>query len=337
MSVTRSTYLIHQGATLARDGERLVLRARGEAPTDVSVQGLRQLVLMGGIAPTPRAVELLLERGVDTVLLTRSGKYLGRLVGGPSSAVALRMAQYRALDDQARALDLARAIVIGKLRTQRSLLIRHLRRYGDDERLRASALALRFSVARAERAATVDELRGCEGSGAAAYFRGFGALLRTDEFRFDGRNRRPPMDPVNALLSLGYTLLTTAVEGALAVVGLDPYLGALHAPLSGRPSLACDLVEEHRVAAVDAVVVAAINKRAFRPEDFEDAGPGEPVVIKKHALRWMVTLFERRMERAVVYPPTGRRLPYREIVLQQARAFARAIEEGGSYQPFEAR
>jgi CRISPR-associated protein Cas1 len=337
MTVTRSLYLVHRGATLARAGEHLVLRARGEKPTEIQIHGLRQLVLVGGIAPTPRAVEALLDHGIDTVLLTRTGRYLGRLVGGPSSAVALRLAQYRAIDDAGRALALARAIVIAKLRAQRVLLLRHLRRHGHDDALSVAARSLRFSVARAERASSLDELRGCEGAGAAAYFRAFGRLLRTQDFQFDGRNRRPPLDPVNALLSLGYTLLTTAVEGALAVVGLDPYVGTLHAPLSGRPSLACDLVEEHRVPVVDSLVVAAINKGAFRPEDFEECGPGEPVILRREALRWMVTLFERRMERPVFHAPSGRRLPYREVVLQQCRAFARAVEEGTEYVPFESR
>lgn len=335
MTVTRSLYLVHRGATLARDGEHLVLRARAEPAVPVHILGIRQLVLVGGIAPTPRAIELLLDRGIDTVWLTSTGRYLGRLVGGPSSSIALRLAQYRALDQPTRALELARAIVEARLRSQARLLHRHARRHGPDDELRRAITALHFNRLRAATACDLDTLRGCEGAGAAAYFSVFGKLLRNPDFRFDGRNRRPPLDPVNALLSLGYTLLTTLVESCLAVVGLDPYLGALHAPQSGRPSLACDLVEEHRVPVVDSLVVAAINRRAFRPDDFEEVGPGEPVVLTRDAVRWMITLYERRIEREHVYPPAGQRLPYREIVLQQCRAFARALQDGASYRPFE--
>src|SRR5690606_9515188 len=109
--------------------------------------------------------------------------------------------------------------------------------------------------------------------------------------------RRPPLDPINALLSLGYTLLTNVVEGALRIVGLDPWLGSLHAPLAGRPSLACDLVEELRAPSIDALVVSAVNHGAFTPDDFEEVGEGEPVVMKRPTVRWLITLFERRLAR----------------------------------------
>jgi len=163
----------------------------------------------------------------------------------------------------------------------------------------------------------------------------FGGLLRAPGFHFDGRNRRPPMDPVNALLSFGYTILSNAVEAAVSVVGLDAFLGALHAPAAGRPSLVCDLVEEFRAPVVDALVVGAINVAEVTPEDFEDAGPGEPVVVRREALCTVLRLLERRLTSPVHYAPLGKKLPYREVLLQQARHLARVVlGEDAAYQPF---
>jgi CRISPR-associated protein Cas1 len=168
--------------------------------------------------------------------------------------------------------------------------MRHARRHGLGEPVDTAAIAIQACIARLESAGSLDAVRGCEGAASAAYFRVFGEMIRADGFHFPGRNRRPPMDPVNALLSLGYTLLLNTVEAAIQLVGLDPQLGTLHAPETGRPSLACDLVEEYRAAVVDPLMVGAINQRQVTPDDFEEAGEGEPVVVKREALRTVVSL-----------------------------------------------
>ena len=330
----RAVYVTYPGAMLRRDGELLQVWARREKQSEIRVQDLEQLVLMGNIILTPAAMDLLISRGIDTVLLSAHGRYRGRIVSGLSGNVRLRVAQYRVFTDRDRALDLARRIVAGKTRNQRSFLLRQARAAGDDE-LRRSEASLRAAVARLSLCTTLDQVRGCEGSASAAYFRVFGKFLRGEGFRFDGRSRRPPLDPVNALLSLGYTLLHNAVESAVQVVGLDPYLGTLHEVLAGRPSLVCDLVEEHRAPLVDRLVVAAINRGAMRADDFEDAGPEEAVIVKREALRWFVTLFERRMQRPVEYPPEARRLPYRVVIEQQVRRMARHVLGREEYACFE--
>jgi len=203
--------------------------------------------------------------------------------------------------------------------------------------LRGACVSMRAAAERLDRCSTLDEIRGCEGSAAASYFRVFGTLIDTAGFRFDGRNRRPPMDPVNALLSLGYTLLANAVEAAVHVVGLDPYLGALHSPETGRPSLVCDLQEELRAPVVDALVLAAIHRKAIEAGDFEDAGEGEPVLMKTEAVKTMARLFERRLLRGVRYEPAGVRLSWRGVIEQQARAMARCFLKGAAYEPFTPR
>lgn len=333
----RTVYVAHDGATLRREGQRLRVMARRRPVAEVAVHDLGQLVLMGNVVLTPAAMDLLVDRGVDTVLLSHRGRYQGRLVGALSGNVRLRLSQYRMLTDEAAVPDLARRFVAAKIANQRVQLMRSARRHGQSEDLARGRIALRASSLRLSTCDTLDEVRGCEGAASAAYFRVFDAMLRAPGFRFDGRNRRPPMDPVNALLSLGYTLLSNVVEAAIHVVGLDPYLGALHAPVANRPSLVCDVVEELRAPVVDALVVAALNKSAFRPEDFEDAGQGEPVVLRRETLRWFVTLFERRMERGAHYAPFGKRLSWRDIAEQQARRLARHFLEDEAYEGYSMR
>ncbi|GAB4200719.1 MAG: CRISPR-associated endonuclease Cas1 [Sandaracinaceae bacterium] len=337
----RSVYIAHDGATLRREGELLVVTARREKVSEVPLRDVEQLVLLGNVTVTPAAMASLADRGIDTVFLAASGRYRARLVGAGSSNVRLRLAQYRAFTDDDTVRDVARRIVRGKIAAQRVMLLRWARRTPDDpegraaqDRLVRAQRALRAALVRLELADTPDEIRGVEGSASAAYFRALGAAIRDPGFRFDGRNRRPPLDPVNALLSLGYTLLLQQVESAIQVVGLDPWLGTLHAPLASRPSLACDLMEEHRAPLVDALVVAAIAQQAFRPDDFEEVGPGEPVLVKRATVRWMVTLFERRLQRKVLVPELGVRLTYRDLLVQQTRKLARHVLGEEPYEPW---
>jgi CRISPR-associated protein Cas1 len=333
----RTAYVVQNGATLRRNGDVLQVFVERARVAEVPVHDLGQLVVVGSVLLTPAAFDLVLERNVDTVFLTHHGKYRARLVGRESSQIALRLAQVEHLRAAEHALALGRIVVRGKIHNQRAWLLHAARRNPGADGLRRAAVAMQAAAAHLERCADLDAVRGCEGAAAAAYFKSFGEAIRAEGFSFDGRNRRPPLDPVNALLSLGYTLLTNAVESAIHVVGLDPYLGALHGPQSGRPSLACDLVEEHRAPVVDSLVVAAINRGAMRPEDFEDAGPGEPVAIRREALRKFVRLFERRLERRVAYAPLGTRETFRRVIELQARRFARHVLGRETYECFLAR
>lgn len=323
----KTVYIVEPGAVIRREGERLRVFAAKEARGDVLLHDLGQLVVVGNIVLTPSAMQALLERGVDTVLLGHAGQYRGRITSGASSNVRLRLAQYEKLTDDATAIAVATRFVQGKLANQRALLLRALRRHGPEPRLKAGVVALAASSLRVETAVSLDAVRGCEGSGSAAYFRAFPALLRSDDFRFDGRNRRPPLDPVNAMLSLGYTLLANAVEAAVQIVGLDAHVGALHEPLAGRPSLVCDLMEELRAPVVDALVLAAIHHRVVGPDAFEDVGDGQPVLFRRDGLRAFVAMFERRLERTSTYADASgeRSLPWKQIIEAQARRFARSM------------
>lgn len=332
----KAVYVTQPGATLGRRGGLFEVRVAREVIERFAADEVDQLVLMGNVVPTPAALDLVMDRGVDAVFLSTRGRFRGRIVGGPSRHIDLRMRQYRFLSDAARVVDLARRIVAGKIANHVTLLLRHRRRHGGGDPQRRAIVAMRALARRVEMAETLDEARGFEGAAQAAYFGVFDGLIRADGFAFEGRNRRPPLDPVNALLSLGYTLLATAVHGSVGEVGLDPYLGALHGAQTGRPSLVLDLMEEWRAPLVDALVLAAINKRSLRPGDFEEVGPGEPVIIRRDGVRWFVTLFERRLAAQVTY--RERRLTYRQVLVEQARLLARLLRgEEEAYEPFRHR
>jgi CRISPR-associated protein Cas1 len=331
----KTAYVTEQGATLRRDGPVLQVWTGKKRRAELLVHDLDQLVLMGNILVTPAVLDFLIAERIDTVFMSIHGRFRGRLLHEHSKNVRLRLSQYKRLDDAGFARTVAKRIVAGKISNARAFLMKAARRQGGTEELAVAAARLRAMVERLDEMETLDQVRGCEGRASAVYFGTFGALLKNPEFSFTDRNRRPPMDPVNVLLSLGYTLLANAVETAVQIVGLDPYLGALHEVAYGRPSLVCDLMEEYRSVIVDPMVVACVNQRSFSPDDFENAGEGEPVAFKRPAVRWFVELFERRMRNQILYPPRNQRLTYRQVIEEQVRAFARhLLGTQEVYEPF---
>lgn len=267
-------YVTEQGAVVSLVRARLEIRKRRELLESVRLDHIEQLVLYGRIQVTTQALHALLARGVDTTLLGRGGAFLGRITGSLSRNVELRHTQLARLNDPAFALHWARAVVAGKLENQRALLQRY-QRHCHDPRIPRALVTLRLCLEWLPEADTLDAVRGLEGAGAAAYFAAFPALVTAEGITFEKRLRRPPPDPVNILLSFGYTLMGNMIHGLLETAGLDPYVGALHALAYGRPSLALDLLEEWRPAIVDRAVLAAINTRSIRPADFVpvDQGP----------------------------------------------------------------
>ncbi len=334
----KTAYITEPGATVRRNGPVLEVWLGNVKRTELLVHDLDQLVLMGNIVVTPAVLDFLVNERIDTVFLSLHGKFRGRLMHHHSKNVNLRLAQYDALRDRARALELARAMVRGKIANMRAFLFKAGRRHTAGAPLTETAYRLGAVQEQLGDAETLDEVRGFEGRASALYFEVFQGLLKNPDFQFAGRNRRPPLDPVNVLLSLGYTLLANAVETAVQIVGLDPYVGALHEIAYGRPSLVCDLMEEYRAMIVDPMVVACINQRVFSMDDFEPGTDGEPIRFKRDAMKYFIELFERRLRNEIFYPPRSQRLKYRQVIEEQVRHFARCVlgtDKG--YEPFVVR
>ncbi len=300
---------------------------------------------MGWAGATTPALLALLEAGVGLTFLNRQGQLRGRLSPPTGKNLPLRRCQYRQADDLAFGLRLSRDIVAGKLRNSRTMARRMLRSgteppAGQFERLVAALKAADYMAIAANGDAAAltarkSYLMGLEGRGAKAYF----SILRRalgERLVFAERSRRPPRDPVNALLSLGYSLLTNNIISALELVGLDPYCGFLHGLSAyGRPALALDLMEEFRPIVVDSVVLTVVNKRMLTSQDFEPARQGEGVYLTRRGLRIFLEQYTHRLNTRVYCPTAGRSLSYQKIFEVQARQVARLVMgEAERYQPF---
>ena len=316
----------HAGALRVLEGRHLVQTLRPHQITEVQ--------LHGGAHLTAGARRLLLREGVDVVYFDGHGTYLGRLSSATSRAGDRRLAQLRAVLDPARRLRLATAVVAGKIANQRAVLLSRQRRLRDEE-LGDALVRMRALVGRAGEVGDLDELRGVEGLAARVYFGGLGRALRNAAFRFEGRNRRPPRDPVNACLSFGYALLVSRVERAVWRAGLDPYVGFLHEATRGAPALALDLAEELRPA-VDGAVLSLLNRRQLTPEDFrtptaeelgESAELGDRAVyLGDIARKVLLAAWEQRLAEREAHPRTGEEWTLEALLLEQARQVARVVQ-----------
>ncbi len=242
------------------------------------------------------------------------------MVGQTSGHSKLRRLQYRRVDTPAFALNTARAIVQAKLRNSRTLLLRYNRELNVPE-LAGAAERLAGLVGRAERVTTINSMMGVEGIGAAVYFEALPRLFKHDYWHFASRERRPPSDPINVLLSFGYTLLAHQMEAAVERVGLDPYLGCLHADSYNRPSMALDLMEEFRRIVVDSVVLRCINSELITPANFTEQPeePDRPVLLDEAGRNRFIQEFEARLAVTFTHPAVGEKVTYRRCFELQAR------------------
>ncbi len=316
-------YITQQGAVLRKVSERLKVTRRREVLLDTPLIKVSQVVIFGKASVTAATVATLLEHEIEICYLTQRGRFVGRLSPAVSKNVLLRRAQYEAAFDAKRATDLARGFVQGKLANMRALLMRTTRDSNGAD-LQKAVKRLKAAAAQTKKAATVEQVRGHEGDGSAAYFGVFGALLKPDGFSFTTRERRPPTDPVNALLSFGYTLLTNEMFGAVNIVGFDPYLGYLHADRYGRPSLPLDLIEEFRPLVVDRLVLRCINKGILTPADFQEE-PGQVVRLTETARQRFLLAYEEQKAAEITHPVLAQRMTYQHCFEQQARFLAKTL------------
>lgn len=330
-------YLVEQGAKLSHDGHRLVVTKEGETLITVPLIHVSEVLIFGNIQVTTPALKMLLSQGIDVVFLTEDGRYYGRLVGPPTKYGELRRLQYERASDPAFSLGVAQCIVEGKLQNLRTLLMRY-NREKQDPAVADAIMQLATLTERVPRTQGLHSLQGIEGRGAALYFGVFKRLFKAD-WGFKSRLRRPPPDPINVLLSFGYTILAHALESAVNLVGLDPYIGFLHTTEYGRPSLALDLMEEFRPIIVDSVVLRVCNNEIVKMEDFRPGDDAErPIVWSEGGRKHFIREFEARLAMEFIHPRLGERMTYRRCFELQVRHLAACIKrEAEKYRPFVVR
>lgn len=326
-------YITRPDAHLHKVNERLQVKAAREVLLDVPLIKISQVAMFGRATISGATVAMLLKRQIPVCYLSSHGDYLGQLLPECTAHVALRREQYAQSADETKALRVARDIVVGKLTNLKTLLRRRGRQKKTSE-FDAAAERLNAAIRKAQTAETLDKARGCEGDGSAAYFGAFAHLITAPKITFEKRVRRPPTDPVNALLSLGYTLLNADLIAAAHFVGFDPFVGFLHADRYGRASLALDLMEEFRPVIVDMLVLNCLNKKIITPADFEQKKSG-PCRLTDEARKTFLAQYEERKTTEVTHPILREKMTYLRCFEEQARLLAKALMgEAERYQPF---
>jgi CRISPR-associated protein Cas1 len=294
-------YVTSEGAWLRKDGENLVLEVEGAERARLPVHMLGGVVCFGHIMMSPALMGHCAANGISISFLGMHGKFLARVEGPVAGNVLLRREQYRRSDDPAACAALVRHLLAGKIHNQRAVLRRALRDHGEgysaeaSEQLAQAQLSLGHILDRLQREHDVDILRGLEGDAARRYFEVFDRLIRVNDqaMRFTGRNRRPPRDRVNALLSFLYVLVAHDCRSALETTGLDPAVGFLHRDRPGRPGLALDLAEEFRPVIADRLALSLINRRQLSANDFV-VGESGAVALKDDARKAVLTAYQER-------------------------------------------
>jgi CRISP-associated protein Cas1 len=323
-------YLTTEGSSLRKDGENLVAEVEGVEKARVPFHMISSVVLFGAIFVSPPLLQACAAAGITIVLLSRGGRFQARVEGPVSGNVLLRRAQYKASE---KPEEIVRSILIGKIANQRSVLMRHVRDYGHETE--APILArLAFVVERLARIVRyiqmadieLDLMRGSEGEAANLYFSVFDHLIRSSEpsMRWQGRSRRPPLDPINALLSFLYTLLTHDCRSAAESVGLDPAVGFLHRDRPGRPSLALDVMEELRPILADRLALSLVNRRQIQASDFETL-EGGAVFLRDDARKTVLTAWQERKKEERLHPFLEEKAPLGLFPYLQALLLARHL------------
>ena len=327
---------------IGRRDELLTVKDEDRTINEVRIADVAHVALFGNIQISTQAVQVLCEKEVPITYFSMGGWFYGITRGHELKNVFTRIEQFRLARDPMFCLQLARRMIFGKVRNQRTMLMRlHL------EPPAPIVAKLKTMANSALRAQSLDELLGSEGAAAHFYFGAFGGMLKTEDqfadsdrlpgrqlqFNFSGRNRRPPTDPVNALLSLAYSLLTKDCTLAAMAVGLDPYVGFYHQPRFGRPALALDVMEEFRPLIAESVVLTAINNRMILPKHFIRAG--QAVNLSPSGRKLFFQAYEQRMSSLITHPTFDYKVSYRRVLELQFRLLARYLTgEILEYPPF---
>ncbi|SLM31161.1 CRISPR-associated protein Cas1 [Desulfamplus magnetovallimortis] len=319
-------YVVEPGAYLKKNGDSLDIVKEKKIIGTIPAKGLQKILISGYVSLSGAVIDFCIKNRIETVFITPTGKFRGRLMIDEHRHVALREAQYVKLSQEEFCRNTMAIIVKGKIDNMAAFLLKRNRNRKEDK-IRTTAIRLRGFSQYLSESLSREAIRGVEGAATRIYFMAFNNLLHHPHFTFKNRSRRPPLDPVNALLSFVYTLLTNEVLSAIKICGLDPYKGSLHEISYGRPSLACDLVEEYRCMIGDSLVLNLINRNMIKPDDFvirnsvpssyideEDMKKKRPVEMKPYLCRAFITSYEKMM--------THGSPSYRNLIRSQVRQFS---------------
>lgn len=334
-------YVKTQGARITKKGNTLQVKKENAVLNTLFLHRLRQLIVYGNIDITSDAVRILLKEEVDVVFLNSRGSYLGRLLGKENKNIFLHKKQFDLTGDTDFGLSFAKSVVIGKLTNMSTLLARIKRtRSSNDAQVLSNKI---YQLIRDVQTATsIDSIRGYEGKGTQLFFTGFRYGFIND-WGFTKRVRRPPTDPVNAVLSLLYTFLTSRMYSVVQQVGLQPNIGFLHTLEYGRASLVLDLIEEYRSILCETLTLSLFNLKIISKDDFiyepvvdsEDEGkPVNSVIMEGGALSRVIEQFERKIETEIFYPSLDRKITYGESMREQVLLYRQLLNgEVNSYSP----
>ncbi len=322
-------YVTEQGAKLVRESRRLLVVNNDVVIFDIPIIKLRRVLIFGYAQITTQALELLLNEGIPTIFLSMSGRLKGTLEPIRSKNIPLRIAQYGKSRDSQFCLNIAKVIIQGKIRNQIRLIQRFAHNHPDID-FTIIQRDLKGIIHQIPNKTTIGGLLGLEGRATANYFEALRLVLKRSDFQ--KRQRRPPPDPVNSLLSFGYTLIVQEYLSAVVAVGMDPYVGFLHQLSYGRPSLALDLCEGLRHPIVDMMVADLINRSIIKDEDFTGEEGG--FILKPEARKKFFTRYERRLTVLFKHPQTGQKTNVRQVIYEQAIRMSRAIMSETDYEPF---
>lgn len=331
-------YVQTQGAVLHLEHDTVRVEAEGATKLRAPLLRLSGIVVFGRVTVTPFLIQRCAEDARTLVWLTTNGRFTARVEGEARGNVLLRRAQHLALSDPDRPREIARQFVAAKIQNSRNLLLRGARETANADHSQAltqAAFRLAAGLEHARSARNLDEVRGVEGDAARSYFEGFWQLVRGGpDFTATGRNRRPPRDRVNAVLSFLYALVRNECASALEGVGLDPQVGFLHALRPGRPALALDLMEELRPALADRLALALINRRQLQTDHFQEF-PGGAVYLTDDGRKTVLTAYQQRKAEEVQHRVLKQKVPLGLVPHVQARLLARHLRRDlPDYPPF---
>ncbi|KOE70408.1 type I-C CRISPR-associated endonuclease Cas1 [Aggregatibacter actinomycetemcomitans] len=326
-------YITTQGSYLHKERETLVVEQEKKKVAQLPVYSIGHIFCFGNVLVSPFLMGFCGENNVNLAFFTENGRFLGRLQGRQSGNVLLRWAQYRVSEQNP--VPIARNIIAAKIQASKRVLQRQIRNYGENAQLQSAVDSLNVSLRQLAQAENLDEVRGIEGDAAARYFGVFNLLIRENTgFHFGGRNRRPPRDGVNALLSFLYSVLGKDISGALQGVGLDPQVGFLHADRPGRDSLAQDILEEFRAWWVDRMVLSMINRLQIKPADFINEAGGA-VTLKSEARKLLFQALQAKKQEKIVHPFLGEEVEIGLLPYIQAMLLSRHLRRDlAEYPPF---